>query len=454
MLLDRTSLPADAQSKGYIPHVVQDLLIQADNTRFLLEKYWSPSEGKTYIAEVPAGYEGGFGPTLQAWLKLLYYQGNMSEPKVHSVLTAAGIQISEGQVSNLVLKVTAFEAEIKEAYVAALQNCPWQGTDDTSTKINGVAHYCHVVSCPLGTFYSTRSRKDRLTVIEVLRGESEGHYRLNEEAFEMMKKLGVSDTIVAQLREGQAPTEPRLQEEQWQQWKSAGPRCNETTWARIKEACALADYHTQDEIPVVKLILTDAAKQYRNITEEKGGCLVHEGRLYKKLLPVVEAFQKERDTWLDGFWGWYRRMNEYRKAPTSEASAQLEKEFDELVNQQPMYEELRERLEATKARKAELLIALAHPEVPLHNNDSELAARQRARKRDVSFAPRTMQGAYAWDLHQSAFETLRKLGTPVLDWLRDRLTGANKIPSIADLIAQKAKSMQLGASWQVPAPTG
>lgn len=100
---------------------------------------------KTYIAEVPAGYEGGFGPTLQAWLKLLYYQGNMSEPMVHSVLTAAGVQISEGQVSNLVLKVDAFEAELTEAYVAMLENCPWQGTDDTSTKINGVAHYCHVV---------------------------------------------------------------------------------------------------------------------------------------------------------------------------------------------------------------------------------------------------------------------------------------------------------------------
>ena len=40
---------------------------------------------------------------------------------------------------------------------------------------------------------------------------------------------------------------------------------------------------------------------------------------------------------------------------------------------------------------------LRHPELPLHNNPAELAARRRVRKRDVSFGPRSPTGAAAWD---------------------------------------------------------
>ncbi len=38
-------------------------------------------------------------------------------------------------------------------------------------------------------------------------------------------------------------------------------------------------------------------------------------------------------------------------------------------------------------------MVLAHPEIPLHNNPAELGARARVRKRDVSFGPRTREGA-------------------------------------------------------------
>jgi len=37
---------------------VQDILITSDNIRFLKEKYYSASEHKTYLAELPVGYEG------------------------------------------------------------------------------------------------------------------------------------------------------------------------------------------------------------------------------------------------------------------------------------------------------------------------------------------------------------------------------------------------------------
>ncbi len=50
-------------------------------------------------------------------------------------------------------------------------------------------------------------------------------------------------------------------------------------------------------------------------------------------------------------------------------------------------------------------MVLKHPEIPLHNNPAELEARQRVRKRDVSFGPRTQDGIEAWDTFMSLAAT-------------------------------------------------
>jgi hypothetical protein len=45
---------------------------------------------------------------------------------------------------------------------------------------------------------------------------------------------------------------------------------------------------------------------------------------------------------------------------------------------------LNERIAKTLVKRAELLVSLEQPQLPLHNNASELAARVQARARDVS----------------------------------------------------------------------
>jgi len=47
----------------------------------------------------------------------------------------------------------------------------------------------------------------------------------------------------------------------------------------------------------------------------------------------------------------------------------------------------------TAEKKEELLTILAAPNVPLHNNASELQARVSARRRDVSLHSRSQRGA-------------------------------------------------------------
>lgn len=76
--VDHEQLPADAVFKGYKDVVVQDLEIRTDTVQFRKEKYYSPGQKRTYLACLPAGYHGQFGPKVRAWVLAMYYGGQMS----------------------------------------------------------------------------------------------------------------------------------------------------------------------------------------------------------------------------------------------------------------------------------------------------------------------------------------------------------------------------------------
>jgi hypothetical protein len=89
-------------------------------------------------------------------------------------------------------------------------------------------------------------------------------------------------------------------------------------------------------------------------------------------------------------------------------------------------------------------MAPRHPEIPLHNNPAELGARGRVRKRVVSYGPRSVQGVKAWDTFQTLLGTAKKLAVNFFHCLSDRIGGARQVPSLADLIQQRAKDLKLG----------
>jgi hypothetical protein len=101
-------------------------------------------------------------------------------------------------------------------------------------------------------------------------------------------------------------------------------------------------------------------------------------------------------------------------------------------------------------KKPSMLIVLEHPAIPLHNNPAELGARKRVWKRLVSFGTRTIDGAKAWDTFMSLSATAKKLGINFYIYISDRISGAFEMPSMAELISQKAQQLNLGASWNPP----
>jgi hypothetical protein len=138
LAVDEATLPADAEFKGYEDVVVQDIVFRADNVCFHKEKYWADSTGQSYLAPLPLGYEGQFGPGIKALSLTLYFGGKMSEPEILGLYENIGVQISSGQLSNLLIKrQEGFHAEKEEVCEAGLRSSPWQHIDQTSTRVDG-----------------------------------------------------------------------------------------------------------------------------------------------------------------------------------------------------------------------------------------------------------------------------------------------------------------------------
>lgn len=434
----RDQLPADAQFKGYEAVVIQDIQLQTDNVRFLKEKFYSPSTQQTYLAALPAGYVGTFGPGIRSLVLTLYYGSEMTEPKIIEFLQNLGVHISDGQVSNLLIKEKgSWHQEKRAIYQAGLSSSSWQHSDDTGTRVNGENQHCHVVGNPLYTAYFTRPGKDRLTLISLLQDVTEPPFLLNEHTSEWLEQFDTprwAQQIVATWPQGRLLTRTDLTD----RIETQLARLNEQQQARLLEAAALTAYHQQTEMPVVSNLLTDDAPQFRFITRDHSLCWVHEGRHYKKLMPCVVYHQQLLADFRGEFWAYYHRLNAYRADPTAERAAQLDQEFDQLFSQVTGYDELDKRMAKTKAKKDRLLKVFAYPEMPLHNNPAELAARRRVRKRDISFGPRTSDGVAAWDTFMTLVATARQLGVSFYAYIYDRVSGARVLPDLADIIRERS----------------
>jgi hypothetical protein len=427
--------------------VVQDILLRSDNILFHKQKYYAASTHKTYMAELPRGYEGQFGPGIKALTMALYYGMQASEPKILELFENVGVQISEGELSNLLIKgQTSFHAEKDAVYEAGLRSSPWQQTDDTLTRVDGQNQHCHVVCNPVYTAYQTRPTKERLSVLDVLRNGRPRTFRLNAEALGYLDNLPWSKAAWRTLES--LSSEQDLEENAFlERLEAALPKLSQQQHKALIDAAAVAAYHAETDFPVVQALVCDDAPQFNWLSREMMLCWVHAGRPFKKLIPVVARHRQLLEGFLKRFWEYYDQLLAYRKKPTSAECLRLETEFDNLFSTHTGYDDLDQRITKTRANKASLLLVLKYPELPLHNNAAELGVRQRVRKRDVSFGPRTQDGVRAWDTFATLAATAKKLGVSFFRYLHDRISAENQIPPLADLVEKRAKELNLGWSW-------
>jgi hypothetical protein len=275
-----------------------------------------------------------------------------------------------------------------------------------------------------------------LTIIHLLQGSKQLQLWLNQQTQQWLDDFKIpkkAQAIIAQW-----PQETMISEAQMKELTDRDlAYLNSQQQARIWEAAALTAYALQGETPHIDILLTDDAPQFGQITPYHALCWIHEGRHYKKLTPFVDHHRQLRDDFLKDFWAFYKQLLAYRLNPQESEVKRLKKRFDELFSTTTGYDLLDKRIAKTKEHADQLLLVLDFPEIPLHNNPAELGARQRVRKRIISFGPRTQDGLEAWDTFSTIAETAKKLQVSFYAYLYDRVSKSYALDSLAERISQQ-----------------
>ena len=441
--LDKEGLPDDLEFKGYEEVVVQNIIITTDNVKYRREVYYSPSEHKSYLGELPKEIrgQGEFGPGIRALIPILKSEGNMSEKRILGFFQNFGVVVSPTYISQQWTGgYELFHQEKNDLYRAGIEYGDYVQIDDTNARVNGVNNYCQIVCNPLFTAYFTTEAKDRQAVLGVLTNSTAPHYCYNQEAQTLLNTFKLSEKACATV-EAQLPLDVVMDEDEFKAQLACldtlGPRQS----ARLADACAIAYYHQQTDFPVIDTLLADDAPQFKLLTRRMGLCWVHDARLYKKLNPVVPTHQNALADFRGRYWAFYAELLKYKLEPTPEKRCLLAEQFDELFSTITGYEALDDRIAKTQDKKSKLLRVLDMPQLPLHNNDAELGARVQARVRDVSFQTRSDAGTKIKDTFMTINQTAKKLGVSFYDYIYDRVTGRFELPSLAELIIKKARTV-------------
>ena len=430
---DKNMLPLDAVFKGYLTKIVQDIEIKTDNIEFRKEIYYSPSQKKTFIASLPNGYTGDFGPKIKSLIIYLHNESNMTQLKIAVFLKNHNIIIAPSTVSRfLTANKDDFHQEKKDIINAGLQASEYQQMDDTGARVNGKNYFTHILCNPYFTAYFTRKNKDRFSILEIL-SQDKLMFLFNKASYELMEKMGISQKALSKLK-SQLVKESMSRQEADVMLKQLFPDENKQKTNRriVLEASAITFY--QQSANAVLLLLVDDAPQFKQITKLLALCWIHDGRHYKKLVPVIDLHKTKLKNFLTKYWNYYRKLLDYKKESNAIMAKKLSNEFDVLFSTKTGYEQLDKRIEKTKLKKDSLLVVLNYPNIPLHNNASELGARAQARRRDISFQTKNDNGTNAKDTFMTIIETSKKLGVNAFEYIRDRVSKKFEMPSLASLI--------------------
>jgi hypothetical protein len=437
--VDPAQLPPDAQRCADETVIVQDIRIEPHNIRFSRHVYYSAGLGQFLRGPLPAGYDGGdFGPDLRSLIVAWKYCGNMSEPKILELLDNFQVQISAGSVSRiLTCTADSFVNEYRDVFLAGVGSTTYQQTDDTSARVAGQSWHTHILCNPFYTIYSTHPHKDRLTILAVLQNTSALGFRFNATTrrwLETWELPRIWQDGVTEL--GDCTLSPVELKTILDEWFGAGRQPQ--TRLDIEQAAAIVHYRQQTEVPVVSTLVCDDAGQFKWLTDHLALCWIHEGRHYARLSPVAARHAEQAAAFADRFWDYYATLQRYRDGPSPAEANRLRQEFETLFSTRTGYDALDARIAKTKSKQSQLLTVLSHPEVPLHNNASELGARVSARRRDVSLHSKSVRGARAMDIFTTLVQTCKKLEVSAYAYLRDRLAQANQLPRLATLIRAAA----------------
>jgi hypothetical protein len=355
-----------------------------------------------------------------------------------------GIEISEGQIEAILKEFARNCKAEKDALLLAGLMLFLIMTDDTGGRHKKRNCFTLVICNEYFTFFKTTDSKSRINFLEVLCGEKI-EYTINKEALTYIKAYKPSDFLLDQLTD-LLDKKPKNKAE----WDTFLEECKFGKCMRriLTEGALIGTLAASGLILPDKIfVMSDGAGQFKSIGKHIP-CLVHIERTIKKIIPLNENDRLERDAILDKFWALYRALKAYKKLPsadqTKELKIALEAKFDEIASFRASEAKLSQAIKKIRDQKEEILRVLEYTYLPLHNNMSENDIREIVTIRKISGGTRSDEGRDARDTVTSLRKTCKKQKISFWQFVEDRLTKANLIRPLAEIIREKINAAASG----------
>jgi len=431
--IEPENIPAGSEFKSYKDFVVQDIVIKPLNTRFRLKVYQTP-DGGYVTGKLPAYFNGKhFGPTLIRFILYQYYHCHVTQPVLLEQLKEFGIDISAGQLNNLLIEEKdRFHQEKDRILSVGLQVSGYINVDDTGARHKGKNGYCtHIGNESFSWFESTGS-KSRINFLKLLRaGHSDCAINMDAVCYMQSNKLPQQalNTIESSLGMIFA------NDSQWNEFLTENGIVNDRH-VQIATEGALIGSIIEHGISKQLVIVSDDAGQFNVLLHAP--CWIHANRAIDKIIPFTDQAQKDLETVKDQVWHLYEGLKSYKQNPRSKDKKRLNEMFDDIFMQTTSSAVLNLALKRIYNNKSELLLVLERPDIPLHNNSAENAIREYVKKRKISGGTRSDTGRTCRDTFTSLKKTCRKLGVSFWQYLKDRIEKTGFVPDLSELIREHA----------------
>jgi uncharacterized protein (UPF0335 family) len=420
-------LPEGSRFKGYQTFAIQDISLIAKEIVYKLEVWQSPN-GDILRGNLPEELKGQhYGSTLRAFATNLYAQG-MTQPAIHEFLGGIGIDLSSGQVNNILLnEAEAFSAVSEEILAAGLQEAPNIRADDTGEKHKHKNGYCTYIGGQYFAYYTTSYSKSRENFLRILLQGKEG-YRINEAMIWHLFQSGVEDDVLNLFEECQGKSY-QTKKGMYRLLNALGLKAK-----RLREQCiegALVGFIQSTILKPGQVLMSDRAGQFALF--DHAACWVHMERPLRKIICTCNKVEQELKNVREAIWQLYRALKEASLSQVGKEN--VHQLYDALVAMKTSSPEINAVINNFSEYRDEMLKALDHPGLPLHNNDSERDIRGVAKRRNISGSTKSDRGRKFRDGLQSLKQTCFRVGYNFWDYMQQWFSGSP--PNLAELVRKR-----------------
>ena len=410
--------------------IVQDIIIQANNTEYRRE-VWKTPDGTLIRPDWPSHIDGDFGATLKSYILYFYYRCNMTKPVILDFCEEHNIDISSGTITNILIKKKEpFHYEMDMVLKTTLKHGTFVVTDDTGLRFKGQnAFSTHIGNSYMDYFKST-NQKNRINFFEILL-DGDIQYNLNGFAIDYIKQQNLSHQTKKLLLSSRG--KHFRNKDDWLEYLKLLGIKDDYGIRKATEGALLGELKTR--INPNLIIVSDDAGQFDVLRHAL--CWVHSERVITSINTVSYEQEQTVNKVLNEFWDFFRSLHDYKNEPTNEKRKKIGKDFDELFSKKTNFPSLNKALKSLLDKKSELLLVLEEPIIPLTNNISEKSIRAMVKMRKISAGTRSEDGRKSRDTFMGIQKTCKKLEISFLKYLKDRFSKENKNPQISELILQK-----------------